>query len=267
MSEQPVEADQGCADSMAPEAELMKWLAGVFDARDVGRTERMVVALRSLSQAGERKRVEDMLALSREGILQLTREAWRMLQEKHPSAAEMHIHPPGSGPTPTAEQHTVRSSRCPTYLLSGPRSSRRGQGNEEACQSETFGSPYGGSFRGVETPSTADSPMPASRESSIAWSEATSITNPAVTDRWLSVSGVEDVRNLLPEDALFTYCHRDDWELQYMLTGMFEEIPICLESGTTYDLIQLLQGARRRAIEWTVRRWWSSYGEKVATSS
>merc|ERR1712194_292273 len=184
-----------------------------------------------------------MLALSREAILALTREVWRMLQEKYPSAVHTYIYPPGSGPLPTAEQHIVRSSRCPTYLLPGPRSSRQGHGTEDACQSETVGSMYGGSFGGVETPSTADSPMPASRESSIAWSEATSVPNFASSDRCLTSSGVEDTQNMAQEEAVFTYCHRDDWELQYMLTGVFEEILLCLESGSTSDLTDLLQGA------------------------
>lgn len=222
--------------------DLNQWLVGVFEARDAGRTERTAVALKSLAQASERKRADDMLVLAREGILTLTREGWRMLQERDPMMS-LGLTPPGSGPLPTPEQHMARSSRCPVYLLP-----RRGGAREEDCESGAA------SNADAETSATGCSPLIASRESSLTWSDAAS-----GSDRLHSVLGVDD--DLTAQDSKFAYGHRDDWELQYMLNGIFDEMSIRLESGTVQDLSSLLQGARVRVLEWTVRRWQSCHSQ------
>lgn len=234
--------------------DLIDWLVGAFEARDAGRTERTVVALKSLAQAGEMKRAEDMLALAREGILTLTREGWHMLQERDPTVMS-NLSPPGQAPTPTAEQHAARSSRCATYLLLGPRVSRRAAGTDG---SDDCGNGVASGSSEVETPSTGLSPaistsrgssiQAASRESSVTWSDA--------SERLQHVISIDD-DDLSSSDARFSLGHRDDWELQYMLNGVFEELQLQLESGTAQDLAALLQGARSRVLEWTVRRWQS----------
>lgn len=230
--------------------DLVQWLVGVFQSRDAGRTTRTVVALKSLAQAGEMKRAEDMLALVREGILTLTREGWRMLQERYPTMLT-NLCPPGQAPVAAAEQHAARSSRCPTYLLLGPRVTRQGHSNGESddCRS------VGGS---AETASTGLSPIIPSRESSITWSDAS-----GCSDRLQQVLSIDDEDELAASDTGLRLGHRDDWELQYMLNGVFDEVLAQLDSGSTEDLAALLQGARSRVLEWTVRRWVSCCGQSI----
>lgn len=219
-----------------------------------------------MARGGESKRVEDMLALTREGILALTREGWYMLQERHPSVVP-DLAPPGHAPLPTAEQHTARSSRCPTYMVPGPRASHRTQGIGE---SDECGSGMGssrGEAETAETASTGFSPIAASRESSIPVpsresSTTWSASGSEASDRMQHVLNIDD-DSLTGSSARFLLGHRDDWELQYMLNGIFDELRLQLESGAVQDLEALLQGARSRMLEWTVRRWQSSHNHSA----
>jgi len=226
--------------------ELVQMLVCAFQGRDAGRTERTVVALKSLAKAGELKRAEDMLTLAREGILTLAREGWHMLQERHPTVAPQ-LSPPGQAPLPTPEQHSARSSRCATYLV------RRARAPES--DDSTSGSFVGSSCCDVETPSEGFSPATASREPSIpeeassTWSDTAS-----ASDRLHNVLSIED-DDLGGNETRFAVGHRDDWELQYILNGVFDELRLQLESATDKDLASLLFGARARVLEWTVRRW------------
>lgn len=241
--------------------ELVQWLVGAFQARDAGRLEHTVVALRSLAKAGEMKRAEDMLALAREGILTLAREGWHMLQERHPAAVP-NLSPPGQAALPTPEQHSARSSRCATYLVLGPRVSHRAQGFCESDDS-TNGSAFCGSSCDTETQSTGFSPAAPSREPSGSIPEEVSSARSDATsasDRLHNVLSIDD-DDLGGNESRVTLGHRDDWELQYIVNGVFDELRVQLESATEADLASLLLGARSRVLEWTVRRWRSCSGQ------
>lgn len=234
--------------------ELARWLVGYFKERDASRTERTAVALKSLVRAGEMKRAEEMLTLTREGILTLTRESWHMLQERHPSSIPDLPPPPGQAPMPIVEQNVARSSRCPTYMALAPNSSRQTPGGSEP---DECGSGRASSRGDTETASTGASLCPASRESSTLSSDQTASVESSVTLSDSSELGHSTDSDQLGNGGRFTMGHRDDWELQYMLNGAFDEMHLRLESGQAQDLQSLLEGARSRVLEWTVRRWQS----------
>jgi hypothetical protein len=71
----------------------------------------------------------------------------------------------------------------------------------------------------------------------------------------------------IPFTANATYGHRDDWELQYMIGFAFDEVQHRLSSSkgesaetVAHEAAELLETARERVLEWTVKRWYSCYG-------
>lgn len=74
---------------------------------------------------------------------------------------------------------------------------------------------------------------------------------------------VAELENSAQSRAL--YGHRDDWELQYILSFALDEAFHRLENGNdafgetaAAEAVVLLERCRERILEWTVKRWHSS---------
>lgn len=276
-------------EGLSREAVEFEFLADHFRNRDAGRMQRTVVPIASLMRTGDERKSKELLGLARDGLLCLAREGWSLLQERHPEA-EPGLGVPSLDQPVDAEQHAARPSRCPTYLLPRHTSSSMRSGGASGSSGLPFKPPTRRPWKsefgsentdlescGGDTPSTMDCSQRASMES--VWSAPGAPHN----SRLVTVESIDDELGLLgqtwpswPSDddglpaAAATYGHRDDWELQYMLSGALDEVferlahPDANSDLTVNAAASVLEKARERVLEWTVKRWQTCCEEPMA---
>jgi len=244
-------------EELPSKSSLVQWLLGIFQVRDAARIERTVATLRYLLEAGDANRVEEVLQVYAESLVTLTREGWRMLSARYPTE-QCSVQSVGYTPRPMADLDSARSSYC--GLGCTPRQVVQQTSARSSCCHVGYGKR--GSTGSSRSWSDTQSTDLGTSRSSITWSDTTSAFG-----RLVQVVDADDedddVCQAFPDglddwDLRHTpniHDHRDDWELQYILNSVLEEVRIQLEASNTHLIEQVLENARVRICTWTVHRW------------
>lgn len=216
------------------EEQLVKWLIGIFKARDVYHTQRTATVLTSCLQAGNNVGRQDLVHHAREYILRISSESWRLLQDKDLESIDGFVQ--WKFQTLAQKSQGLSSSEV-DRLSSGARSMQSGKTTASAPASPRLF--LGNSSAGTYTGAVLTTPS-ASLASLDLEDQYSSNASPSRAD--------DDTRSASSNRI-------DEWEYEFMLNGVFERVLYRLKSGRQGDVVDVLEDARDRVVKCTVQRW------------
>jgi hypothetical protein len=250
-------------ESVSTKADV-EFLRKIFHLKDENRARRTILPIASLIRARDTETAKELLDSARVDLFAMAHESWSLLQERHPG-----VEPASRAPCSPSYLQPIRTSSSESSRTSMIATDHSNHAISFSDMRLCSGKPNAVDAHSCDTPSTLDCSSP--RESwSVSERSSMSMSMDFVSSTHLRLLSVVPIDDVIEEceirSAPSTPERPDDWELQYMMFGTFDEVCRCLEHGSddafgetaAMEAIALFESLQDRVLAWTVKRWHKS---------